>query len=441
MSDIYRQSFLTIASISSPDSSGGCFSSQKASDLCFRVEGDNFNCLIAARHFEGDGIVADLNAFKEMFPALTRAWIYQERILSRRILYCTHREFQFECLQDNSCECGNRYMPPHPAPKTEASKAALQSKGQYAELEKFHDMKGRFSARQIMQHWQKTVMQYTRLSLTKPSDKLPALSGCAKDIGRITQDQYLAGLWRKTLAEGMLWVVNTPVDRHRPQVYRAPSWSWASVDTNRGIEYIFSPKSRNRDVFQNRIEAAECVSGSVDQTGAVKSGSIRLRASVCPTYLRRICRMCKSARSPVGYTIEYDQWLTTRSHNIVPCPNNGNRGLDLKDVTSCFFPDYKYDSRFDIDSFDVEFPARDDGFACRLARVFLLHLYDSQSFASDIITDYFLVLTRPSQSSGLLSYKRIALFSLSFKDWDKRENWFKTDYKLQSSGETVITIE
>lgn len=433
MADIYHNSYLTIAAISSPDSRGGCFSTKRLSDVCFCVEVNSFKILIAARYIEGDGIVNDMEKFGITFPALTRAWIYQERMLSRRMLYYTHQELQFECREHRVCECGNRYMPPHPVPGTVANQAVLQAKAQYAELERFHGAKDRFSEDQMCQHWQKTVMQYTKLHLTKTTDKLPALSGCAKDIGRFTGDVYIAGLWKSRLADGLLWVVNTPVDQPRAAKWRAPSWSWASVDTSNGIDYIYPLRTRHRQEFQDRMESAECVLLGADKTGSIKSGYLRLRVSLCPVYLRRICRRCMTSRSRIAYMIEYDQWLSTRSSKITPCPADGVTSLNLGNAAPSFFPDYKYDDRTDFD-----FQTRSDGRACRHARVFLVHLYDGQSFASSVITDIFLVLRKMTNIGDV--FERKALFKIEFQTWEERDRWFQKEYRQTAEDEALITI-
>ncbi|KPM39859.1 hypothetical protein AK830_g6698 [Neonectria ditissima] len=306
MADIYRQSFIAIAATSSPDFRGGCFSPEAKEDLCFQVHTGTIDTAIAMRDCDGDDPIMEMAQFEKGFPLFTRAWVYQERMLSRRILYCNHRELQFECRQETNCECGNRFMPPHAMPKTEASQGMLQGKDQYAEPEKFDGTKGKFSADQLTQHWQRTVTQYTKLGLTKSSDKLPALSGCAKDIGRLTGDRYLAGIWRASFAEGMLWTVRPPVNLHRP-VPRAPSWSWVSVDTTAGIDYTYALKTRHRQAFQDKIREVDCVLDGRDHTGSVKSGFVRLQTSLCPAHLRRICRRCTTSRSRVAYTVEYDR--------------------------------------------------------------------------------------------------------------------------------------
>lgn len=64
--------------------------------------------------------------------------------------------------------------------------------------------------------------------MTESSDKLPALSGLAARYQKETNDIYCAGLWKANLLKGLKWQVAEPTD-HRPSIYRAPTWSWASV--------------------------------------------------------------------------------------------------------------------------------------------------------------------------------------------------------------------
>jgi hypothetical protein len=76
--------------------------------------------------------------------------------------------------------------------------------------------------------WKDLVEDYTQRDLTVPSDKLPALSGIATRYQKATNDIYCAGLWKAGLWKGLRWQVADPKN-DRPSIYRAPSWSWASV--------------------------------------------------------------------------------------------------------------------------------------------------------------------------------------------------------------------
>jgi hypothetical protein len=47
--------------------------------------------------------------------------------------------------------------------------------------------------------WQQIVELYTRCDLTKPDDKLPALSSIATRYAAATGMTYIAGLWKERL--------------------------------------------------------------------------------------------------------------------------------------------------------------------------------------------------------------------------------------------------
>lgn len=77
--------------------------------------------------------------------------------------------------------------------------------------------------------WAKVVEKYTGRGLAQSSDKLPALSGIATRFQNSTNDVYCAGLWMSSLLKGLKWIVAPPPHQCRPSIYRAPTWSWASV--------------------------------------------------------------------------------------------------------------------------------------------------------------------------------------------------------------------
>lgn len=81
------------------------------------------------------------------------------------------------------------------------------------------------------------VSAYSPRRLTYPSDKLPALAGVASRISAVTLDDYLAGHWRTELERSLFWTTHTESHAGHParvNCYRAPSWSWASVNSSVG---------------------------------------------------------------------------------------------------------------------------------------------------------------------------------------------------------------
>jgi hypothetical protein len=60
----------------------------------------------------------------------------------------------------------------------------------------------------------------------------------AREAKACRTGSYLAGLWEDSLVEDLLWRVDHLApgrSERRPALYRAPTWSWASV--NAGVSY------------------------------------------------------------------------------------------------------------------------------------------------------------------------------------------------------------
>ncbi|CAJ0551484.1 Ff.00g114140.m01.CDS01 [Fusarium sp. VM40] len=152
-----------------------------------------------------------INDTRERFPKeplSRRGWCLQERLLSTRLLSLSLHEMQWICQTTTSCECQsslNRHKQFGPTPLSQipASHVAFR-------------------------FWLKTVENYSQRSLTRVSDKLPAIAGVADIIQRITGSEYLAGLWLSDIYLGLLW---RRAPGHLPQMNTvAPSFSWASIN-------------------------------------------------------------------------------------------------------------------------------------------------------------------------------------------------------------------
>lgn len=78
--------------------------------------------------------------------------------------------------------------------------------------------------------WNLIVQDYSNRRLTNPKDKLPALSGVVAYFEKGLNDEYVAGMWKQNLLHQLSWTTVNPASTVRPSVWRAPSWSWMSVD-------------------------------------------------------------------------------------------------------------------------------------------------------------------------------------------------------------------
>ena len=439
MAKIYEGGFITIAATASSSAAGGCFCSTQ-SDRCLRVEvGENHHFYIGIRDCTDVLHNKAPDAFLKTYPLFTRGWVYQERKLSRRILYCNRGELSFECGEVSLCECANRAIAPHLPQRLVGKQRAQRSKPEpYPRIPR-----GQFSRisddQDLHNGWRRLVAEYTQLKLTYEMDMLPALSGLAKKTAEITGDIYLAGLWRKSLGDDLLWYVTqrgtsggrvqkSKKDHEywkpRP-AWRAPSWSWASIDTGRGVEYSSFGAGTPSVPFDKNIKAAECVPAGQDPTGAVKTGFMRLITSLVPAYLRYICTHCRHNCAPNKrdiFVIETSDkfYAGPREERLQAMCRFDKMGLKVRDA----LPRYYSDTFHGTGDFTV--PPLPDMRSkmkhCKLAPIFLLHISLKTHWNHQGVQEFFLALIKAVADQN--EFQRIGLFVLQFRNIEQRNAWF-----------------
>ena len=205
----------------------------------------------------------------ERSPTNKRAWILQERALSRRILHFGKEQIFWECGSFALSEDGSSHS---------QSLGGLQ-RGFGANL---WLMDGRYGSptsdvghiRNLVRfEWQKLVREYTKRGLTKPSDKLPAISGLARQAPAIFNTKYCAGLWESGVRHDLDWVVSGPSEPL--DTYRAPSWSWAAVDSP--VSFT-DERSLHKKTPIFEVENIDVELLGEDEYGQVKSASLTLHS-------------------------------------------------------------------------------------------------------------------------------------------------------------------
>ncbi|KAL9094584.1 MAG: hypothetical protein Q9165_003143 [Trypethelium subeluteriae] len=217
MDTVYASSHCNIAALDAVDSHGGCFLERDPS----RVDIDD----VEVHHPHGESsrryrvlTNTDWVEALEQSPLYHRAWVLQERFLPPRTLLYGKHQILWECRSHAACE-----RSPSGVPDLIQPHAVFRAKQMLAKVDLTPS-----------QHfWEDIVERYSRGDLTRLGDKLVALSGIASVYG--LADDYLSGLWRETLLPGLLWQVPELKQFNgqpsvRPAGYRAPSWSWASVE-------------------------------------------------------------------------------------------------------------------------------------------------------------------------------------------------------------------
>jgi hypothetical protein len=135
--------------------------------------------------------------------------------------------------------------------------------------------------RELILCWYRILADYTSRSLTSQQDKLVAIAGVAQIIGEAMKGDYHAGLWFNNLPQALLW---SPYEEETfpnplykailPVAYRAPSWSWASVESP--ISHFICRQSLRKNIHAQVLDINTTLHG-VDRYGQVKAGYIRIR--------------------------------------------------------------------------------------------------------------------------------------------------------------------
>ena len=170
-------------------------------------------------------------------PLCRRAWVVQERYLARRNLHFGSESLFFECHEFEACEAFPGGLP-------DAFRGLTTNRLKGGALMTFRDKLSVSTS--FFRSWQKIVVAYMQCNLTYPSDKMIALSGVAAKFAESADDTYLAGLWRNNyFAAQLLWGVRIGLKQlngkpsKRTWEYRAPSWSWMSIDANINLPLNF----------------------------------------------------------------------------------------------------------------------------------------------------------------------------------------------------------
>ncbi|KAM7199742.1 Heterokaryon incompatibility protein (HET) domain containing protein [Naviculisporaceae sp. PSN 640] len=218
-------------------------------------------------------------------PISSRAWTLQERVLSRRLLVFSSSGVMWMCREDfvnpgAAPDAGPPYqtfLDPYLSEEHQTIDATHQDKDDRAEA-------------QIRETWTAIRADYTEMDLSYCSDRLPAISALAAEIGRKTGWTYLAGMWKENLFSELHWRcmkhnqlrerMTLKPNKVKEAGYLAPSWSWASVGIGTVVD---SEDDRNdRQVFDG-FSILECHVDTVDPRfayGPVTGGFLEVEGKV-----------------------------------------------------------------------------------------------------------------------------------------------------------------
>ena len=241
MCDIYDGATLTLAALDDPASpnGGGLFAAREVQDELRAGPGPGFanprvKCKLGKRElgtvYVGRVIPKDDEDMAHLADELassrwnTRGWTYQERMLSRRLVYFGARQLYWECQQGVANEEGSvedlgsgRFTNGTSDLSTGQSKRDFRNGVKWGgRMELLARIVRVFMSRigsQLMAQvvvgdpWTKVVREYSHRQLSVEADKLTAVDGVAQALGRrLPLGEYFYGVWLDNLALQLLWL-------------------------------------------------------------------------------------------------------------------------------------------------------------------------------------------------------------------------------------------
>ncbi|KAJ8133601.1 hypothetical protein O1611_g9 [Lasiodiplodia mahajangana] len=200
-----------------------------------------------------------------------RGWVLQERLLAIRSVMFTKKQIFYRCAEEFTSEIeGLKHFP-------------VDSRRGYSLFRNLST--AGLTKENCFELWRLVIRKYGLCALTVPGDKLVAIAGIARMFGNVRQSRYLAGLWEHTLLEDLLWY-RSGDSYQRPTDYRAPTWSWASVNT---IEHREERNVRHQPCTECLLsvpvvtEVSTTLVGT-DEYGEVEGGKLVLKGYLYPIF-------------------------------------------------------------------------------------------------------------------------------------------------------------
>lgn len=212
MGDIYENAFITL-SATPTNNKGRLFSHIHTRQLGYPVtehEGAPVfirRCLehprFTARGADGEFFewVGDYDG-RDRFTH-QRGWVFQERMLSTRVVHFLRGELFWECRERTWCECRS-------------------------DEERWEGRRVQVPRTIESMEWAELIRSYCETEFSKEPDRLQALASVAKRYGAAHGKTYLAGMWFEDLPSTFLWMAHVSLLelKPRPLGCSAPSWSW-----------------------------------------------------------------------------------------------------------------------------------------------------------------------------------------------------------------------
>ncbi|CAO2655027.1 Nn.00g117600.m01.CDS01 [Neocucurbitaria sp. VM-36] len=338
MDAIYTGAWLTVVAISSDSMNSGIR----------RVEGVNKGPVQLRCHFGDDILVSVGETLRQQVSRSrwgTRAWTYQEALLSPRCLFIANEQLYFECNSANSCDTVEDASSPYHSLNTgryiahmQAGANSLNFRIPFIKTEKerdwdeFEDWSDALYAEtpgQYLDHYVRQLKQYSQRKMTGDMDSLNAFGGTLKRLELSWFPQgFFQGVPIEHLSTCLMWEHSG--QRRRREGF--PTWSWAGWEGTLSRVHCFDEQSHIFQAEKNEwqrplFKAYRAVRGQLELIFASSSIESAHKAwcytSMClQEQLAEFSRFAES--TPPGY----DKALPELRRMLISKPNLTQKELD-----------------------------------------------------------------------------------------------------------------
>ncbi|KAI8933211.1 hypothetical protein NX059_009846 [Plenodomus lindquistii] len=261
--DIYRTSTLTLLAGNAVNADSGFLQGQS------RVKRHRITVKLPGTEDVMSTLILDLRDDIKVNPVAQRGWILQEFLLSPYVLHFSPDQVMIYCHGRLHYRRGDRRWD---------LTTTLLRRDWTAGI--------KVATNAGYRDWNFLVKCYSTMHLSKSSDKLPAISAAAEALGGCFLDtswlhkSYKAGLWKEHFPSNLLWeraLGSNPMSR---PAYRAPSWSWASIEgpvdwmqSDEGCEHLVEILSCTTELAYSFAPFGEVSNGQLCVRGPSRSVS------------------------------------------------------------------------------------------------------------------------------------------------------------------------
>ncbi|KAF2104944.1 HET-domain-containing protein [Rhizodiscina lignyota] len=290
MASVYGNAFLSINASSAPNANGGLFYGEHhAGTGPFQIDKDITRELgdIYVRELPYGGEYPGFYHFgdESALPLYNRAWTYQEFLLPRRNLHFGKSELLWTCYTDAWC-CYDYGL---------ANRGYWKNSSKVRFMSTLQRWEGDGEPVSPWDSWTEQVQAYNAKKLTREGDRLPAFAGVARKFSEILKCRYIGGIWELNLWRQLSWFPKTSA--RRPAGNGAPSFSWASVDTE--VQFMADNDNRNtkyKDIDLQLLDAGVKLDGP-DPFSKTTEGFLTIKAPAIDVEYWRLDRRVKSTFS------------------------------------------------------------------------------------------------------------------------------------------------